>query len=47
MEVERYTLATGETAVTGFSRMWKWWGWIFILTMVPIHKTRDLLPALR
>jgi hypothetical protein len=24
MEVERYTLATGETAVTGFSRMWKW-----------------------
>src|SRR5215218_5638649 len=31
MEVERYTLATGETAVTGFSRMWKWWGLIFIL----------------
>jgi hypothetical protein len=31
MEVERYTLATGETAVTGFSRMWKWWGVIFIL----------------
>jgi hypothetical protein len=31
MEVERYTLATGETAVTGFSRMWKWWGIVFIL----------------
>jgi hypothetical protein len=31
MEVERYTLATGETAVTGFSRMWKWWSIIFIL----------------
>lgn len=31
MEIERYTLATGETAVTGFTRMWKWWGIIFIL----------------
>jgi hypothetical protein len=31
MEVERYTLATGETAVTGFSRMWKWWSVVFIL----------------
>jgi hypothetical protein len=31
MEVERYTLATGETAVTGFSRMWLGWGIIFIL----------------
>lgn len=29
MEVERYTLATGETAVTGFTRFWKPWGWIF------------------
>jgi hypothetical protein len=34
MEVERYTLATGETAVTGFSRMWKWWGLVFILGSV-------------
>src|SRR5918998_239360 len=25
MEVERYTLVTGETAVTGFSRMWVGW----------------------
>src|SRR5215213_1229519 len=31
MEDERYTLATGETAVTGFSRMWIGWGVIFIL----------------
>jgi hypothetical protein len=23
MEVERYTLATSETAVTGFQRLWK------------------------
>src|SRR4026209_2169093 len=26
MEVERYTLATGETALTGFNRFWKHWG---------------------
>src|ERR687894_700412 len=31
MEVERYTLATGETAVTGFTRFWKPLGVIFIL----------------
>jgi hypothetical protein len=31
MEIERYTLATGETAVTGFSRMWLPWGFIFVL----------------
>src|SRR5215218_9417375 len=31
MEIERYTLATGETAVTGFSRMWLPWGIIMIL----------------
>ncbi len=31
MEIERYTLATGETAVTGFSRFWKPWGIIFAL----------------
>ncbi len=29
MEIERYTLATGETAVTGFSRFWKPWGILF------------------
>lgn len=31
MEIERYTLATGETAVTGFSRLWLPWGIIFVL----------------
>jgi len=31
MEIERYTLATGETAVTGFTRLWKPWGMLFIL----------------
>ena len=36
MEIERYTLATGETAVTGFTRLWKPWGWLFvIMTIVP------------
>ncbi len=29
MEIERYTLATGETAVSGFSRFWKPWGIVF------------------
>src|SRR5690606_14399708 len=27
MEITRYTLATGETAVTGFTRLWKPWSW--------------------
>ncbi|CAN5130822.1 Nramp family divalent metal transporter [soil metagenome] len=36
MEIERYTLATGETAVTGFTRLWKPWGILFIgMTVVP------------
>jgi Mn2+/Fe2+ NRAMP family transporter len=36
MEIERYTLATGETAVTGFTRLWKPWGVLFIvMTVVP------------
>src|SRR3954471_6574355 len=26
MEIERYTLATGETALGGFQRMWRGWG---------------------
>lgn len=34
MEIERYTLATGETAVTGFTRFWKGWGIVFILGAV-------------
>ena len=28
MEIERYTLATGETAVSGFNRFWRHWGLI-------------------
>ena len=36
MEIERYTLATGETAVAGFVRFWKPWGLIFcVFTIVP------------
>jgi hypothetical protein len=31
MEIERYTLATGETALTGFSRFWKHWGLVFVV----------------
>ena len=34
MEIERYTLATGETAVTGFTRLWKPWGVLFIVMAV-------------
>lgn len=35
-EVERYSLATGETAVTGFIRMWRGWGPLFvIMTILP------------
>jgi hypothetical protein len=29
MEIERYTLATGETALTGFNRSWRHWGLVF------------------
>ncbi len=36
MEVTRYTLATGESAITGFARLSKHWAWIFlILNVVP------------
>jgi hypothetical protein len=31
MEIERYTLATGETAITGFTRFWKPWWWLFVV----------------
>jgi hypothetical protein len=31
MEIERYTLVTGETAVTGFSRMWLPWGVVMVV----------------
>jgi hypothetical protein len=36
MEIERYTLATGETAIAGFVRLWKHWGWLFcVFTLLP------------
>jgi hypothetical protein len=36
MEIERYTLATGETAISGFVRFWKPWGVLFCLfTILP------------
>ena len=31
MEIERYTLAAGETALTGFSRYWRHWGLVFAI----------------
>ena len=31
MEIERYTLATGQTAITGFQRLWKPLGLILVL----------------
>jgi hypothetical protein len=31
MEIERYTLATGETAMSGFNRFWKHWGLVLAL----------------
>jgi uncharacterized protein YhhL (DUF1145 family) len=34
MEIERYTLATGETALTGFSRFWRHWGLVFAILAV-------------
>jgi hypothetical protein len=34
MEVERYTLATGETAITGFTRLWKPWWFLFVLMAI-------------
>jgi hypothetical protein len=31
MEIERYTLATGETVLTGFARLGRHWGAVFVL----------------
>ncbi|MGB2717719.1 MAG: Nramp family divalent metal transporter [Vicinamibacterales bacterium] len=31
MEIERYTLATGETALAGFNRFWKHWGLVLAM----------------
>ena len=40
MEVERYTLVTGETAVTGFSRMWIGWSVLFVLGAILPNTSR-------
>jgi hypothetical protein len=34
LEIERYTLATGETALTGFSRLWRHWGLAFVVLVL-------------
>jgi len=34
MEIERWTLATGESAITGFCRLWKGWAGIFLAANV-------------
>ena len=31
MEIERYTLATGESAITGFCRLNRHWAWVLLL----------------
>ena len=34
MEIERWALATGETAITGFCRLWGGWAGVFLLANV-------------
>jgi hypothetical protein len=34
MEIERWTLATGESAITGFCRLWKGWAAVFLVANV-------------
>jgi len=34
MEIERYTLATGETAISGFQRMWRGWGIVMVVCAI-------------
>ena len=34
MEIERYTLATGETAITGFTRLWRGFGPVFVVLIL-------------
>jgi hypothetical protein len=34
MEIARWTLATGESAITGFSRLSRHWAWVFLLCNV-------------
>src|SRR4029078_8512946 len=42
MEIERYTLATGETAIAGFARSWKPWGILFFGFALLPHLSRGL-----
>lgn len=36
MEIARWSLATGETAITGFIRIWRPWAWVFLfLNIIP------------
>lgn len=35
-EIERYTLATGESVLTGFSRLWRHWGGV-LLALAVLH----------
>ena len=52
MEIERYTLVTGESVITGFSRLSKHWAWIMLICngFVPImlwfKRVRYSIPAL-
>ena len=42
MEIERYTLATGETAIGGFQRLWRPWGAILAVGARPRHDVAGL-----
>jgi hypothetical protein len=41
MEITRWTLATGESAVTGFARLSRHWAWVFLVANVVPH----MIPA--
>ncbi len=45
MEIERYTLATAETAMTGFNLFWKHWAWCSASSFLLIMLNRRALPA--
>ena len=47
MEIERYTLATGETAIAGFARSWKPWGILFCFFAVSRTSGRAGAPRAR
>lgn len=41
MEITRWTLATGETAIGGFCRLSKHWAWVFLIANIVPH----MIPA--